>query len=228
MTRQLPLPFAETPSYHAEDFLAAPCNALARSWLDRPGNWTNGRMVLWGEPGCGKSFMLHLWAQKTGARILQGGALRGLPASPVSPIAVDDADTVPEETALLHLLNAAAEAGHPVLLTARLPPARQTLSLPDLGSRLRASLAVEITPPDDALLGALLLRLAAARQLRLSPLLADFLLRHLPRTPRGVAGGRGPARSRRAGQRRQSHPPACHRSFGRVADPRLPGRLLCG
>ena len=79
---------------------------------------------------------------------------------------MDDADIVPEPTALLHLLNAAAEAGQPVLLTARLPPGRQRQKLPDLGSRLRASLAVEINPPDDALLGALLLpRLAAARQL---------------------------------------------------------------
>jgi chromosomal replication initiation ATPase DnaA len=183
MTRQLPLPFAETPSYQPEDFLAAPCNQRARDWLERPENWTNGRMVLWGESGCGKSFLLHLWAQKTGALIYQGAGLRGLPASPSGPIAIDDADSVPEETALLHLLNATAEAGHPVLLTARLPPARQRSSLPDLASRLRASLAVEITPPDDELLGALLFRLAAARQLRLNPVLADFLLQRLPRTP---------------------------------------------
>jgi chromosomal replication initiation ATPase DnaA len=183
MTRQLPLPFTETPRYHAEDFLAAPCNALARDWLARPDAWTNGRMVLWGEPGCGKSFMLHLWAQKTGAVIYQGGGLRGLPAAPVTPVAVDDADIVPEETALLHLLNAAAEAGFPVLLTSCLPPGRQTQALPDLGSRLRASLAVEISPPDDALLEALLLRLAAARQLRLNQIMVNYLLQHLPRTP---------------------------------------------
>jgi len=183
MTGQLPLPFTETPSYQAEDFLAAPCNQLARSWLDNPENWTNGRMVLWGEPGCGKSFLLHLWAQNSGAQIYQGANLKGLPPSPSGPIAIDDADTAPEETALLHLLNAAAEAGHPVLLTARLPPARQDQKLKDLASRLRASLAVEITLPDDELLSALLFRLAAARQLRLTPALAEFLLQRLPRTP---------------------------------------------
>ncbi len=183
MTGQLPLPFTPTPSYQAEDFLAAPCNQLARSWLEKPADWTNGRMVLWGEPGCGKSFLLHLWARKAGARIYQGGDLKGLPESPASPIAIDDADSVPEEEALFHLLNAAAEAGQPVLLTARLPPSRQDQKLKDLASRLRASLAVEITPPDDELLSALLFRLAAARQLRLTPALAEFLLRRLPRTP---------------------------------------------
>jgi chromosomal replication initiation ATPase DnaA len=183
MTRQLPLPFDETPSYNPEDFLAAPCNALARDWLARPDAWTNGRMVLWGDPGCGKSLMLHLWAQKMNAVIYQGSGLSGLPVAPITAIAVDDADIVPEETALLHLLNAAAEAGQPVLLTAGLPPSRQNHALPDLGSRLRASLAVEISPPDDALLGALLLRLAAARQLRLNQFMVNFLLQRLPRTP---------------------------------------------
>ena len=183
MTRQYPLPFTETASFQPEDFLAAPCNQLARSWLDRPENWTNGRMVLWGEPGCGKSFLLHLWARQAGAQIVEGGSLRGLPAPPTGPIAIDDADSAPEEDALFHLLNAAAEAGYPVLLTSRLPPGRQAQKLPDLASRLRASLAVEITPPDDELLGALLFRLAASRQLRLTPAVADFLLLRLPRTP---------------------------------------------
>jgi chromosomal replication initiation ATPase DnaA len=182
-TRQLPLPFAEAPSYAAEDFCAAPCNALARTWLQTPQAWTNGRMVLWGEPGCGKSFMLHLWAQSCRAVIHQGHTLRGLPAPPATAIAIDDADTVPQETTLLHLLNAASEAGHPVLLTAREPPSRQTHLLPDLVSRLRASLAVEISPPDDAMLTQLLFRLAAARQLILNAQVSQFLLTQLPRTP---------------------------------------------
>jgi len=183
MTVQLPLPFTETPSYRPEDFLSAPCNQLARIWLEKPQQWTNGRMVLWGEPGCGKSFLLQLWAKSAAALIYQGADVKGLLVSPSGPIAIDDADTVPDETALFHVLNAAAEAGHPVLLTARLPPARQDQKLKDLASRLRASLAVEITPPDDELLGALLYRLAAARQLRLEPALAEFLLLRLPRTP---------------------------------------------
>lgn len=181
--RQLPLPFAETPSYAEADFCAAPCNALARSWLQKPQAWPNGRMVLWGEPGCGKSFLLHLWARSAGAEIYHGSGLRDLPTLPGTPLAIDDADTVPEETVLLHLLNAASEGGRPVLLTAQAPPARGAQKLPDLASRLRASLAVEILPPDDAMLTALLFHLASARQLILNPGLANFLLTRLPRTP---------------------------------------------
>jgi chromosomal replication initiation ATPase DnaA len=181
--RQLPLPFIEKQVYAEEDFCVAPCNALARSWLEKPAAWTNGRMVLWGEPGCGKSYMLHLWAQSAGAVIYQGHQLRGLAELPSTAVAVDDADVVPEEAALLHLLNAASEAGHPLLLTSQAPPARLDLRLPDLASRLRSSLTVEISPPDDAMLGLLLFRLASARQIVLSDPVSQFLLTRLPRTP---------------------------------------------
>lgn len=182
-TRQLPLPFGAQPGYAADDFIPAPSNEAARGWLARPRDWTNGRLILWGEPGCGKTHLLRIWAAAHGATIVDGAQLRGLPSEPPADLAIDDADLAPDETALLHALNAAAEAGKTVLMTARRPPARQALNLPDLASRLRASLAVEILPPEDELLAALLAHLAAARQLHLNFQVQNYLLTHLPRTP---------------------------------------------
>jgi chromosomal replication initiation ATPase DnaA len=179
--KQLSLPFAEARNYAAEDFCTAPSNALARDWLARPEGWTNGRLILWGEAGCGKTHLLHIWAAEVGAEIIDGATLHGL-IRPAGPIAVDDADIVAEPRALLHLLNAASEAGVPVLMTARLPPARQSIKLADLASRLRAAEAVEIRAPEDELLELLLTRLAADRQLNLSIPVRNFLLIHLPRT----------------------------------------------
>jgi chromosomal replication initiation ATPase DnaA len=181
--KQLPLPFAETPGYLAEDFIESPSNEAAREWLARPEAWPEGRLLLWGEAGCGKTHLLHVWAKSCGAVILNGGVLRGLDGLPAGPVAVDDADAVADETALLHLLNAAAEAGQKILLTAAQPPARQRIELPDLASRLRAAQAVEIRPPEDELLAALLTHLAAGRQLTLSIPVRNFLLTRLPRTP---------------------------------------------
>jgi chromosomal replication initiation ATPase DnaA len=181
--KQLALPFDETPSYAPEDFCEGPSNALARKWLEKPEGWTNGRMILWGESGCGKTHLLHIWAAAHGAAIHQGPDLRGFSPPPDRPAAVDDADAAADETALLHLLNAAAAAGQPVLLTARTPPARQNFALPDLASRLRGSLAVAIGPADDEMLAALLARFAAGRQLKLSVQVRDFLLTRLPRSP---------------------------------------------
>ncbi len=179
--RQLALPFALANSYAAEDFCEAPSNAAAREWLARPEAWSNKRLVLWGEAGRGKTHLLHIWAEANGAERMNGAELRGL-RPVVAPVAIDDADAMPEPSALLHLLNSAAEAGFAALLTARLPPARQRIELPDLASRLRASEAVEIRAPEDELLTVLLARLAAERQMNLSPQLRSYLLSHLPRT----------------------------------------------
>ncbi|MBB5374100.1 P-loop NTPase family protein [Acidocella aromatica] len=180
--KQLSLPFVEEQDFAPEDFCPAPSNAQAREWLARPDAWSNGRLVLWGEAGCGKTHLLHLWAKANGATIVEGARLQGL-IRPTGPVAVDDAELVPEPRALLHLLNAAAEAGFPVLMASRLPPMRMSYKLADLTSRLRAAQSVEIMPPEDELLEMLLSRLCAARQLQLSVPVRNLLLLYLPRAP---------------------------------------------
>lgn len=184
MPQQLPLPFPHQPTYTAADFLDAASNEAARSWLDRTEDWPDHRLALWGEPGCGKTHLLQLWAGRRGATVLLGPALHGLPPPPeAAGVAVDDADAVADEPALLHLLNAAREAQVPLLLAARTPPARWPVRLPDLASRLRAITAVEILPPEESLLQALLLRLLSERQLGVDQGLQEWLLRRLPRSP---------------------------------------------
>jgi chromosomal replication initiation ATPase DnaA len=180
--KQLTLPFADEQHYAAEDFCPAPSNAAAREWLARSDAWSNNRLILWGEPGCGKTHLLHVWAQTHQAEVISSAGLQGL-RRVSRPVAIDDADLAPDPQALLHLLNNAAEAGFPALLAARLPPARMAYKLADLTSRLRAASAVEIRPPEDELLEQLLTRLASQRQLALSIPVRNTLLLHLPRAP---------------------------------------------
>jgi chromosomal replication initiation ATPase DnaA len=98
-------------------------------------------------------------------------------------VVLDGIDTVPDEPALLHLLNAAAETGQPLLMTSRTAPGRLPVRLPDLASRLRATTAAPIGPADDAFLQMLLARLLSERQLRLPHALQSWLLTRLPRSP---------------------------------------------
>jgi chromosomal replication initiation ATPase DnaA len=179
--RQLPLPFAHVPDFSPADFIAAPANEAARRWLARPADWPQGRLALWGEAGVGKSHLLHIWADGVGAAVLAGPALRGLPPAPHLAMAVDDADLAAEEASLLHLLNAAGDAGLHVLLAGREPPAHWEVRLPDLASRLAAVHAVAVKGPDEALLGVLFARLLSARQLIVAPALQEWLLTRLPR-----------------------------------------------
>ncbi|WP_072563787.1 hypothetical protein [Granulibacter bethesdensis] len=179
---QLGLPFAYEPAYRPWNFLEAPSNRAARAWLARTAEWPQARLGLFGDEGTGKTHLLSIWADLHGAERRPGPSLRGLPRAPLAPVAIDDADATPDEAALLHLINAAAEAGVPILLASRLPPARWRVTLPDLVSRLRATSSVGILPPDDALLRALLERLLTERQLSVPPSLQSWLLLRLPRT----------------------------------------------
>jgi chromosomal replication initiation ATPase DnaA len=167
--------------------LSAEANQEALAWLTGPDAWPGGRLAVFGGPGCGKTHLLHVFAEREGTAVRAGGTLREVPAEmPRCAIVLDDADLVPNEEVLLHVLNAAAEAGVPVLLAGRSPPSRWPAALPDLVSRLRATTSVRIADPDDALLGALLARLLAERQMVVSEAVQAFLLARLPRTGAAV------------------------------------------
>ncbi|HXR87106.1 MAG TPA: DNA replication protein, partial [Stellaceae bacterium] len=64
----------------------------------------------------------------------------------------------------------------------REPPARWSIRLADLRSRLVAAPAVAVDAPDDALLGAVLVKLFTDRQLRISEDLIAYLLPRIERS----------------------------------------------
>jgi chromosomal replication initiation ATPase DnaA len=168
------------------DFLVSGSNAAAVGWIDRWPDWPCRALALHGPVGCGKTHLLHLWCGQTAGVIVPGEALSEkvvvrLVAERRHRIAIDDADRAPA-LALLHLYNFCMETGGGLLVAAHEPPASWTVVLPDLDSRLRAVLAVGIGLPDDALLGALLVKHFADRQLRVAPEVIAYLLTHMERS----------------------------------------------
>lgn len=181
--RQLILPFVEPEVFAREDFIEAESNAMARAALANPETWVNGRLVLWGAEGSGKSHLAAVWAATRGALLLSATTLRAPIEPPACDIVIEDIDAVIDPLALLACLNLAQALGRMTLLTCRIPPARLEIGPPDLASRLHASLTIGIGSPEDALLDALFRRLAAARQMTFSDGLRRYLLARLPRRP---------------------------------------------
>jgi chromosomal replication initiation ATPase DnaA len=183
-SRQLPLIIPATPDYSETTFLAAASNEAARTWLGRTEMWPDRRLALWGDRDRGKTHLLRIWAARHWADVLEGPALSGFPeVKAAGGVAVDDADRA-DAAALLHLLNTAHDLDRPVLLAARHPPARWTVTLPDLESRLRAITTVEIAAPDDELMRGLLLLWLGQHRLVADAALHGRLLLHLPRDPK--------------------------------------------
>ena len=99
--------------------------------------------------------------------------------------AIDNADRQPE-AALFHRWNRAQEAGTALLLITSTPPGEWRVGLPDLASRLGSALLLEIDPPDDAMLAALVEEHAARRGLVLGEGASAWLLPRLERSHAAV------------------------------------------
>ncbi len=186
---QLALDLPMRPALGREDFVVSPGAAPALALLDGWARWPAGRAALTGPEGAGKSHLAHVWAEAAGARVAPAAAAPDLAAAfarGAGPAALALEDAAPEgpadEAALLHLINAAAEAGRPLLLTGRAPPSRWRVALPDLGSRLAATLPIEVPPPDDALLTALLTKHFADRQIAPPRALVSWLALRIERS----------------------------------------------
>ena len=161
-------------------------NIAAVERIDRWPDWPSPALVLHGPPGCGKTHLIHVWRESTSAFIITGESLtdavvpRLIPEVP-RQIAVDDAERA-SESALLHLYNSCIEHQGSLLITACRPPGSWRMVLADLRSRLRAIPVVEIGAPDDSLLGAVLVKHFADRQLHVAPQVIGYLLRRIDRS----------------------------------------------
>ena len=184
---QFALDFGHRTALDAADFLVAEPNREAVLWIDRWPDWPAPALVVYGSPGCGKTHLAHVWRARSGARLLTHAVIAGqAPAELLGEArcaAVDGADGAPrDERALLHLYNVAAERGGHLLLTARTPPARWSIAIPDLRSRLGAAPAVAVGKPDDGLIGAVLVKLFVDRQLRVGDDVVTFLIARMERS----------------------------------------------
>ena len=189
MARQLTFDLAlPPPTYAREDFVVADGNREALAWIDRWPDWPAPALALGGPPGCGKTHLAHIWASRARAVVIEGGALDGKSVADLtemiaasSTIAIDDAQRAPER-GLFHLYNLAREHRGHLLLVAEALPAHWQIALPDLASRLRVSPAVAVAAPDDELLGSIILKQLADRQLHAAPGVVHYLVSHMERS----------------------------------------------
>jgi len=183
--RQLALALDHAESYAREDFVAGPGNEAALRLIESWPDWTAHTIALIGPEGSGKTHLATIWGAAVGARVIAGRALGlgNLPhALATGALVIEDAAAARDERALFHLLNLAREEDASLLLTARTAPSIWPVAIPDLASRLRAVPVATLHAPDDAMLRAVIVKVAADRQLALDEAVVHYVANHIERS----------------------------------------------
>jgi chromosomal replication initiation ATPase DnaA len=184
--RQLVFDLQHRPAMGREDFLVTPCNSAAVEAIDAWPHWQHHSLALVGPAASGKTHLASVW-QTTSNAIVKAALDLSIDTVPeflaTSAVVIEDMGQEKfDEPALFHLLNMAREGKAYVLLTSHIPPAHWRIELPDLASRLRATPLVEINPPDDLLLRAVLVKLFSDRQLKVEETVINYLLLRMERS----------------------------------------------
>jgi chromosomal replication initiation ATPase DnaA len=189
MARQLVLDLPFRAAMGRSDFFVSDANAAAVAGVEAWRTWPMAKMLLIGPAGSGKTHLAHVFAAQSGARHVAARDLGALPLTDLvagPAIVVEDADQISgdrtAEEALFHLHNAAAAGDVALLVTARNAPARWGMVLPDLESRMQQSGQLTLAAPDDRLIAAVLVKLAADRQMALSPALLAYIVARIDRS----------------------------------------------
>ena len=164
--RQLPRPISAAAQPSLDNYVAgANAEALQRVRSLAAGRLKEAIVYLWGEPGSGRSHLLH--------------AAAGANPAIVTADDVDSLDTAAQQ-ALFIAINTARDGGPAVLAAGNAPPAGLALR-EDLRTRLGWGLVYHLKPLTDAEKALYLRSEASRRGLRLTDEVVWYLLNHLPR-----------------------------------------------
>jgi chromosomal replication initiation ATPase DnaA len=184
MTDQLAFDWPTGVALGPDDFFVSGANAQAYAMIADPRGWPEGKLVLTGPLGAGKSHLAGIFAAQNDAVIVAADTLPHDFRTDAAAVVIEDMEKLSQasEVALFHLHNNLRASDGLLLMTAETPPARWPIALPDLASRLQAATVATIAGPDDALLSALIMKLFADRQINPKPALVQYLTKRIERS----------------------------------------------
>ena len=177
-----------------ENFYISKANELAVNSLKKWEEWPTRKLILKGPSGSGKSHLADFWVKQSGAKIVSITDICEADAIGLSEnkallienidilVSYATGDQIQIEEKLFHLLNSVSGALCYLMITTSSELGSWGLKLPDLISRLKAVAVVELLPPDDELITAILLKQLDDKQLKVSPEFVLFVIKRINRS----------------------------------------------
>ena len=178
---QTQLDFSKESDFSEESFLPSNSNNDAYSLVKEWPKWEGNVLFLYGPESSGKTHLANIWQSMSDAEILS----RNFSVKEIAygkNFIIDGIEDYEDEVEVFHLFNKVKDDGGYLLVTSKFSPENLDIALPDLLSRVRAILSMEIKKPDDELLIAVIMKHLSDRQLRVSKDVALFLLSRVDRS----------------------------------------------
>lgn len=185
---QLALELGHTAAHGEADFLVGEGNALAHGRVLAFPHWPDPITLLIGPASSGKSHLVRIFADRSGARFAGIDDLEPLATEGgQSPLIVEDVDRLAyDEAGLFHLLNQSMRETRPLLLTAREDVANWPLATDDVRSRARRATAFTLELTDDIQLSHMFVKLFGDRQIKVDPRIVGYLVARMERSTEEV------------------------------------------
>lgn len=184
----LDLPYNEAMS--RDDFIVSEANRHAFEFVSTWPEWPANVALLVGPAGSGKTHLANIWAHEAGA---QRHRAKNLTFDTINPwletgaLVLEDVDFhALDEVALFHLVNTVRGGQGFLLMTCEQSLSGWTPALPDLASRLRAAVPVDIGAPDDALMRQIFIKQFTDRQISIEMPVIDYLISRMERSLNSV------------------------------------------
>ncbi|MDR0640226.1 MAG: hypothetical protein LBF65_00605 [Holosporales bacterium] len=166
------------------------CNEYAVEWLDKwPERVKDNFVCLVGESGSGKTHLARIWASRVGADIMTSASdvfNRWYELSATFPdkkyFVLDDADQVNDDILLYYIYNVIKEKDAYILVTAKEPPSRWSITLPDIKSRIATFHVLTIKCPNETEMKQILGKMLEQRGIKAVNEIIEYLSNRIERT----------------------------------------------
>lgn len=173
---QLPLGLSYRKAFGRANFIVAPCNREAVSWIDKWPAWPFPAVLIYGAPGSGKTHLASIFSDY---RIDAAQLKNDFEPFFQKKIVIENLNRLNNEEALFHLFNFVRDSGGGLLMTAEKIP---TFHLPDLQSRMMAVPKAAIGLPDEDFILSVFKQAWDDRHIVVDPAVLTYAVRHMDRT----------------------------------------------